>query len=477
VAILDYRVVAWEGGRSRLNAATAFAVLSLLFGAIIILLTPPLRGPDETAHFLRALGVAQGDFVPAVRDAQGRSGVFLPPRIQEGFEYFENVRVAERRAGWPGYRQLFKDYFSRVPSTAEPARRPVFVPYGGSEGYSPVAYLPQAAAALVGRLLDLEFLTMYYLMRFAGLGVLTTLIAYAIAISPQLGWTLFAAAMLPAALYGRSVINADGSALAAAIGITAVWVREIIAPSLTRLWQFAGWMTLSALTKPTNLAFALLGLLMPLNRTTRSAAALAVAVLPAMFIAVLWTYVSGADTAAWRMVEITGQPPVSFDPVVKLAYWLDHPLHFPAAVIASFQWNFVELWRQMIGVLGMFDTVLPTWVYLTLTVLLAASLVTQQTIEVRARTWIALVAAITAVGYVFAVYLVCYLSFTPLDADVVWGVQGRYFVPLLPLLAVVVACISHRVPDERIRAALGIGVAVLSGIASIVAILAADWKI
>ena len=231
------------------------------------------------------------------------------------------------------------------------------------------------------------------------------------------------------------------------------------------------------MTKPTNLAFVLLGLGIPVSRISGRLGAMRVAMLPAICVALLWTYLSGADTAAWRMVEITGQPPVSFDPVVKLAYWFDHPLHFPAAVSASFQGNFVELWRQMIGVLGMFDTVLPTWVYLTLTVLLAASLVTQQTIEVRARTWIALVAAITAVGYVLAVYLVCYLSFTPLDADVVWGVQGRYFVPLLPLLAVVVACIGHRGPAERIRAAFAVGIAVLSGSASIVAILAADWKI
>ena len=38
--------------------------MSLLFGTLLILATPPLRGPDETAHFLRAYGVAQGDIVP-----------------------------------------------------------------------------------------------------------------------------------------------------------------------------------------------------------------------------------------------------------------------------------------------------------------------------------------------------------------------------------------------------------------------------
>jgi uncharacterized membrane protein len=477
VAILDYRLVAWEGRRPWLNATKVFAALSLLFGTLIILVTPPLRGPDETAHFLRAFGVAQGDFIAAVRDAQGRGGVLLLGRIYEGFEFFENVRTMEKRAEWSGYGPVFNNYFSRAPGTSDPEARPVFVPYGGSEGYSPVAYLPQAAAALVARFLHLDFLTTFYLMRFAGLAVLTALIVYSIAISPQLGWALAAIAMLPASVYGRSVISADGSALAAAIVVTAVALRRITSPQRGMPWQLSAWMTLSALTKPTHLAFVLLGLMISLSRTSGRLGATTVAILPAILVALLWTYLSGADTAAWRMVEITGQAPVSFDPIVKLAYWLDHPLHFPAAAVGGFSENFVEIWRQMIGVLGLFDTVLPTWVYLTLTVFLAGSLFTPQPITVTGRAWIAFVAAITAAAYVFAIYLVCYLVFTPQDADIVWGVQGRYFVPVLPLLAVIIACIGRRAPDERIGASLAISAAVLSGSASIVAILAADWKI
>jgi len=130
VAILDYGAVAWEGGRSRLNAAATFAVLSLLLGTVIILVTPP-RGPDETAHFLRAYGVAQGDFVPAARDAQGRSGVHLPRRLHAGFGFFENVLVGEKTETWSGYGQVFKDYFSRSPGALEHDAPPVFVPYGG----------------------------------------------------------------------------------------------------------------------------------------------------------------------------------------------------------------------------------------------------------------------------------------------------------------------------------------------------------
>jgi len=59
----------------------------------------------------------------------------------------------------------------------------------------------------------------------------------------------------------------------------------------------------------------------------------------------------------------------------------------------------------------------------------------------------------------------------------VWGVQGRYFVPILPLVAIMVGALVNRAPDERLSAATAISAAVLSGSASIEAILRTDWNL
>jgi len=447
----------------------------LLFGTLIILATPPLRGPDETAHFLRAYGVAQGDIVPSVRDAESRKGVLVPPRLYEGFDFFESVRIKEKEAGF-SYGPVFQAYFSRRPATVDPDRSPTFVPYAGSEGYSPVAYLPQVAAALAARALDLDFVPTFYLMRFAGLGALTGLIAYAIAMVPNLAWAFLAISMLPAAIYGRSVINADGSALAAAMVVTALWLRGILSPELHILGRQSFWMMLCALTKAPNLVFVLLGLMPLRGMPARRWHLLALTILPAIAVAVLWNFSSGADTAAWRMAEITGQNLDAFNPAVKLTYLLDHPLHFPAAVISALhEKDLGELWRQVIGVLGLFDTVLQRWVYPTVSGLLLYTFLTRLPLPPAARYQIATVASITAVAYILVVYFVCYLVFTPLDASTVWGVQGRYFVPILSLVAIVVATVVNLAPDERLSAALAISAAVLSGGASVEAILRADW--
>jgi uncharacterized membrane protein len=471
------RVLNSHDGTRRLTISpvAAFVMASLLFGTLIILATPPLRGPDETAHFLRAYGVAQGDIVPSLRDAEGRKGILVPPRLYEGFDFFESVRIKEKEAGF-AYGPVFQAYFSREPTTVDSGRAPTFVAYAGSEGYSPVTYLPQAAAALVARALDLGFVPTLYLMRFAGLAILTGLIAYAIAIVPNLAWAFLAISMLPAAIYGRSVINADGSALAAAMVVTALWLRGILSPQLRIIGRQSFWMMLCALTKTPNLVFVLLGL-MPLRGMRAGHWYLrALTILPAIAIALLWTFSSGADTATWRMVEITGQNLDAFNPVPKLTYLLDHPLHFPIAVISALhEKDLGELWRQVIGVLGLFDTVLQRWVYPTVSVLLLWTFLTRLPLAPAARYQVATIAGITVLAYIAVVYFISYLVFTPLDSSTVWGVQGRYFVPILSLVAIVVATVVNRAPDERLSAALAISAAVLSGGASVEAILKADW--
>jgi uncharacterized membrane protein len=460
-------------GRTISPVAT-FAALSLLFGTIILFVTPPLRGPDETANFLRAYGVAQGDLVASQQDTSGRKGIFVPARLHDGFYFFESVRVKEKDRAF-AYGPVFRTYFAREQISDASERPPTFVVYGGSEGYSPIAYLPQAAAALVARVLDLDFLSTLYLMRFAGLAGLTALIAYAISTVPNLAWSFLAISMLPAALYGRSVINADGSALAGAMVVIALWVRISISQQLSRMNLQSFWMALCALTKPPNLAFILL---FPPSTKRPPWHLLAARSVPAMILAVLWAVSSGAETAAWRMVEITGQNLDAFDPGSKLGYLSNHPMHLLAAFAGALpETNFVELWRQVIGVFGLFDTVLQSWVYLTLSVLLFSTFLTRLPVAPIIRYRIALLSSVTILAYVAVVYLISYLVFTPLNVNSVWGVQGRYFVPVLPLLALCLAALVNRNLPKPIAGAFAMSAAVLSGAASVEAILRADWKL
>ncbi len=463
----------------RVNPAAVFAFLSVLLGALLIFATPPLRGPDEHAHFLRATGIAQGDIIPSQADAHGRKGVVLPIRWQRDYGYFEAVRLSGRPQGL-GYSKVFADYWSgRVNRAAiDPDQQPVFAFYEGSEGYSPAAYLPHVAAALIAQLAGLDFLTTFYLMRLAGLIAMTAALAYAIMIVPRLRWAFVAIAMLPAALYGRSVINADGAALTFAMVAAALCLHGLYSGSPPRTGQHALWLTLCALSKPPNVAFVLLELMRwPSREVLQCWRLLALIIGPALIGAIGWTLLSSGDVAAWRLAALTGVDAQHFDPVWKLGFMLDHPLHFARAVVGTFeQKDLPELWRQLIGVLGLFDTVLRSWAYPVISLLLIGTFFVRLDLAREVRIRVALASLATTLAYCIALFAIFYLVWTPIDADRVWGIQGRYFIPVVPLLAIACAALVDRALPEWTIALMASAAAILSGWACVDAHLRADWN-
>src|SRR5260221_7773735 len=60
--------------------ASIFVLLSLAFGSIIIFANPPLRGPDEIAHFLRIYSYTRGELLP-VTEINARKGIFVNPEL------------------------------------------------------------------------------------------------------------------------------------------------------------------------------------------------------------------------------------------------------------------------------------------------------------------------------------------------------------------------------------------------------------
>jgi uncharacterized membrane protein len=463
--------VAW------LNPAVLFAVLSAVLGTLLIAVTPPLRGPDETAHFVRAYGLSQGIIIPGERDIEGRKGIQMPADLFRGFNFFEQVRISEKDSGF-GYEQAFAKYFSPagMPALTERHAPAVFVPYEGSEGYSPVAYLPHAIAAFAARLAGLDFLPTIYLMRFAGLAAMTAVVAYAIALAGPLGWSFMAIALLPAAIYGRAVINADGAAVAFAMVAVALCLR---AARDLNLLQRCAWLCLCVLGKPPNLAFVALEILRhPLRELRRNWIAVALVVAPPVLLAVLWTLASSADVAAWRLVELHGENLEEFDPAWKLNFMLNNPWHLPQSFLGMLQAKDAgEFWRQVIGVLGLFDTVLARWVYPVVTALLLATFFVRLDADRRERHRLARAALASALFYCLAVLLIFYLIWTPVHDTAIRGVQGRYFVPILPLLAIATAALINRQPDRRLTALCAVAAGALSGVASVVAILHADWNL
>src|SRR5947207_654144 len=358
----------WRRLESR--PAFIFVLLSFVFGAAISVVVPPLRGPDEIAHFLRIYSYTRGGLLPAA-EVDGRKGVFVEHELYTQLSFFKNAgeRFARNREQGLRYSEIMKEYPQLAGTLHEEGQATKFMPFAGTERYNPVAYAPYVLATAIANLLGLGFPNMLLLMRFFGLITFTAVAAYAIKRTPALKWAFVLIAMLPVSIYNRSVLSADGAALAYALVITALCLSAV--QGYGRPWERSLWMTLCALSKQPQIVFVVLELMVcrmkELRRRWRS---LALIVVPSLILSPLWVLAVSADIAVWRLAQAETYPREQFDPLWKLAYMWEHPLHFPMAA-----WTSVTVWGdrlrpELIGILGWQDIWLPPWIYFVLTVML-----------------------------------------------------------------------------------------------------------
>jgi uncharacterized membrane protein len=458
--------------------AIVFASLSLAFGSAIIVVNPPLRGPDEISHFLRIHSYARGELL-ATTEIDGRKGIFVERELYDRLYFFKDsgewfARSREERVR---YGPIMAEYrrITRA-STDDATQGPVFAPFAGTEGYTPVAYAPYVLAAAIGRLLGLDLPELLFLMRFLGLIAFTAVAAYAIAVTPALKWGFVLIAMLPVSLYNRTVLSADGAALSYALVITALCFRAAVKPVAEQVWERSLWMTLCVLAKQPQIVFVLLelmgGRLKELSRRWRS---LAIVVLPGVILSPLWVVGVSADVAAWRVREGHNYPPEHFDPLWKLAYMWEHPYHFPLATwVALRDWG-APLWPELIGILGWQDVPLAPWTYLVLTVLLLLMPLEKMPLDGATRARVVVMTGLATLGYVVVVYLIFFLTYTPIDSPHVLGVQGRYFVIALPVAAIFFASLINLELPRGTPALIGITGSLIAGITTVEAVLQAHW--
>lgn len=460
--------------RHLMHPVMAFSLLSFILGGIVVIITPPLRAPDEAAHFLRAYGIARGDVIPSSVDEQGRKGLWVPFGVHRDFDFFETARSRFREQNI-GYRDIISEYRDRGQQNA--SNKPdVFELYSGSEGYTPIPYIPYVVAALLARPADLDFLGTLYLMRLLGLVTLTAGAAWAISIMPYLRWAFVCIAMLPAALYARAVVSGDGMALVSTMMVAALCLRSTRANDATPLLRQAVWMGICVLSKPPQIAFTVFSLIRrPLRELLCDWRVLALIVVPGSILAIGWSALTGGDVGAWRMVDDThGLEQYSIG--LKLSFMIAHPLNFPRAALENFK-DSVELGKQLIGVLGWLDTPLRSWIYPVLAALLLACFIEPAEAPPSTRRRILVMAVATIFFYWLAISLIFYLVLTPVDSPNVGGLQGRYFIVVLPFLAIAIAAALNRGLNETSRTIICLLSVLLSWGAAIEAILRIDWKL
>ena len=433
----------------RLRPETIFLTLACSFGLAVLFANAPFQAPDESDHYTRVFQLSEGTLLGEKRG--NIAGGELPqPAIDvtntEGIPFHYEKKMTSA-------------LFARL-------LHPVFIDWSGAPRsfsifphtvvYAPAGYLPQTVAVFFGRHLRIGPLGLMYLARLAGFAASVALSFAALKVLPIYRWTTLVLLLCPMSLYLFGSIASDGVLIAGAALLMARLARlEVQKDRPAGIWEQVIMLALAALlalAKPVYLPFAgvVLFLVLPRLRSRRSkvlfcAATVICCVLPAL----IWFRVAAA-------LYVPSDGDVPLDPFAQSRHIIEMPWAFLALVAHTIRVQYLTTFHWMVGTLGWGDTPIPGWFYPVFGYGILGCLLLEsggaREIGWRLRTVMAM-AAVVSVLLVYAALYACWNP--PGSSDPIVGVEGRYFLPLLPLVALSFPPILARSPRVLVVALAG----------------------
>lgn len=403
-------------------------VILLAIGLPMIVLIPPGAGYDEEDHLVRVWELSAASFIPGQLSPQE----LKYPTVFRDFAY--------RQQGSTGVIDSdFWQSYIRAPLYERGfARREIDT----KSVYSPALLLPQAAAMWVfGRGLDFPVLPAFYLARLAGLFSYLFLTGLALRLLPFGKWILLVLAVSPIALFQAATLTPD--TISNSIGflffagcLQLTTVREIG-------WKEIGNLTLLIfllfLAKLNLVPLILLPfLLIPPSRfTSKRLYVFLLAITSLLFV---------VEVAGWNAIASRNFDSLLLEeanPGEQIRYILGHPLAFLLTVSKDVLTNGLAYVQGWVNGYGYYYWTPPLLVSLLfLLSLIAVTFMDSVSAYINKRERIVFILVFLA-GYV-ATIASLYVSYTPVGADEVFGVQGRYFIPLAVPLVFVLASFAWK---------------------------------
>lgn len=411
-----------------------FFSLYFILGLGLIGLTPPFQSPDAFAHFDRAFGIAQGQITTTT--SGGTPGNAFPVGV------YQMEVVFSAMAAGPAARVAKSEF---VYGWHQTWNSPKYFTVYNTGGNAPLLYAPQVLGIEIGRIFSRHLLVGYYWAEIMNLLAFIILTRWAMAQLPRrLALPLGIFLLLPMVNSLAISVNPDCLLLALSTVFAASCYNRYSTPSIKRAAEVRAWniwsnpndrigylsLLFMTIEKP---PLVIVGLLLPIADLSSNIR---------RYILRAFVVVGSASAAyeVWARF-LTGSrgksvPLAGVAPVRQLALVLTNPVKDVAVVIRSLQVEGLLYWKEFIAGIGWLDTWFPSWFYQGVSVILILAVANVISLRWRnsVRTlWSLLVLALAALALMFTFYLVD----TPYANSTVTGFQGRYLLPLIPSLLVV----------------------------------------
>lgn len=417
-----------------------YVFFAALMGMACVLLTPPGQTPDERNHLARITQISQGGLI-GLKQGKNDAGGYLPADFPAESELLNSLRFnAQAKVQMNELLALSERHWDEKRSWAS---------FPNTVIYAPITYIPGAITTALARGWNATILQTSYAVRTVNVIVTIALCALGIGLARRGTLYLAVLASLPMVIAVGASCSQDGVLIGLSIVTAALLTRlDVHNPGSRRFWVgMACLFAVLTVSKPPLLLCSLipLGFRLPGRWLDRAMPFLASAL---AFL--IWQKI-GLNPTKIQFLDGSGTSDSG-----QVHWVLTHPLSLPALAYHSLKANLGHNIHEFIGVLGWLDTVFPSWFYRIAYAAIALSICyclypAFRDRMLRQAEFTVLVTVTSMLLAVGAVYFSLYVIWTPVGAPIIDGVQGRYFLPIAPLLALVFPRVrtSGQVADKK----------------------------
>lgn len=405
-----------------------YLLCGLYLGTLYMVILPPLSAPDEWAHYTTAYKISS--------QLMGIEAVNEDGYIMVQAEEMAGNAQARPDAG--EYQYFWGNYFGKetvdemIPSNQR-----------GNQTFL-ASYVPQALGITLARLLDLNYASRILFGRIFNLIWSVFAVSLAIKLMPFGKKIMFAVAMLPMSIHELASNSYDAWIIAFSMLFIAYCMKLAYEKERVDNRDVAVLACLIGLLAPCKIVYApIIGLclLIPKEKfgNIKRWGVSAAIVLGALVVMML---IVNGQTLSWYAEADVSDNYVSHagEQGYTFTYFLEKPVELPIIMLNTFKESGLLFLSTMLGWrLGQLDINLqmPDLFFVALVVLLVIFFIPDAS-EPRVfrkgnKAWM----TVLICAVVFLTMFSMLVAWTAITSDVITGVQGRYFLPLLPLVAMV----------------------------------------
>ena len=401
---------------------------------LLCFLTQPLHSLDEPAHFLRVVQLSGGSVLPVLGPDRKSTGSYEEAGTRKFAGFYGT--------GYENYRQwqnkVTPSELSALYAITNGKANKQFIQHSNTTIYFPIVYAAPVAAVYVARMITDRPLVWLYVGRLANALVGAALTYLVLRHATRGQFLFFAAALLPITLFQMAALSADSLLVPAAMALALIFGRVIEGRSLSAA-EWVAAVLAGAFVGLGKFAYLPLVVMLPLvavlvrRRFDRCVIGVGLATAAIVIVWVLWSARIHNLVFTMRQDDVASKINVQ----AQISLILAHPLVFAKALLKALGLGKLKTYFFSLsgGVIGWFDV----WLASPITALNFIVLTATFLVDYRARTAPMIVRSgiyLACLASFIAIFLLLYLQWNAVGANDIDGVQGRYFLPLLPFVCV-----------------------------------------